>query len=121
MLRWVRLRLWATRENRRRVSGYLSMYADDAPGWVAGRQALERMGGEHLFDTMALESAGWVNRAKFQNTYRDRSENYIETNIWPLWTVFALEVWYRMILLNEDPSAVTSTRSPTVPISLAAG
>jgi hypothetical protein len=45
LLRWVRLRLWATRENRRRVSGYLSMYADDAPGWIAGRQALEKMGG----------------------------------------------------------------------------
>jgi hypothetical protein len=44
LLRWVRTRLWATRENRRRVSGYLSMYADDAPGWVAGRRALDRMG-----------------------------------------------------------------------------
>ena len=44
LLRWVRSRLWATRENRRRVSGYLSMYADDAPGWIAGRQALEKMG-----------------------------------------------------------------------------
>ena len=45
LLHWVRLRLWATRENRRRVSGYLSMYADGAPGWIAGQKALERMGG----------------------------------------------------------------------------
>ena len=45
LLRWVRMRLWATRENRRRVSGYLSMYEDKAPGWVAGRKALESMGG----------------------------------------------------------------------------
>src|SRR6185295_9002963 len=45
LLRFVRTRLWATRENRRRVSGYLSMYADDAPGWIAGQKALERMGG----------------------------------------------------------------------------
>jgi len=44
LLAWVRGRLWATAENRRRVSGYLSMYTDDAPGWVAGRRALERMG-----------------------------------------------------------------------------
>jgi len=44
LLHWVRLRLWATAENRRRVSGYLSMYRDDAPGWVAGRRALEHMG-----------------------------------------------------------------------------
>ena len=45
LLHWIRLRLWATRENRRRVSGYLSMYAADAPGWIAGQKALERMGG----------------------------------------------------------------------------
>jgi hypothetical protein len=44
LLLWVRSRLWATAENRRRVSGYLSMYADGAPGWVAGRGALGRMG-----------------------------------------------------------------------------
>jgi hypothetical protein len=45
LLRFVRARLWATRENRRRVSGYLSMYDDGAPGWIAGRKALDRMGG----------------------------------------------------------------------------
>jgi asparagine synthase (glutamine-hydrolysing) len=84
-------------------------------------QALERMGGEHLFDTMALESAGWVNRAKFQNTYRERSENYIETNIWPLWTVFALELWYRMNVLHENQPAAASTRSATAAMSFAAG
>jgi hypothetical protein len=44
LFRFVRLRLWATAENRRRVSGYKSMYADAAPGWVAGRQALKSMG-----------------------------------------------------------------------------
>jgi len=44
IVRLVRGRLWATAENRRRVSGYKSMYADDAPGWVAGRKALKTMG-----------------------------------------------------------------------------
>jgi hypothetical protein len=39
------MRLWATAENRRRISGYKSMYAEDAPGWVAARAALRRMGG----------------------------------------------------------------------------
>src|SRR5262249_57432570 len=38
-------RLFATAENRRRVSGYLSMYAPTAPGWVAGQKALKLMGG----------------------------------------------------------------------------
>jgi len=40
----VRTRLWATAENRRRVAGYRSMYADDAPGWVAARKSLKAIG-----------------------------------------------------------------------------
>ena len=44
LLRFAGHRLWATFENRRRVSGYLSMYADDASGWVASREALKAMG-----------------------------------------------------------------------------
>jgi hypothetical protein len=44
LVRMVRTRLWATAENRRRVSGYRSMYADDAPGWRAAREALRVMG-----------------------------------------------------------------------------
>jgi hypothetical protein len=31
-------------ENRRRIAGYRSMYAPDAPGWIASREALARMG-----------------------------------------------------------------------------
>jgi hypothetical protein len=45
LFRLVSTRLWATAENRRRISGYKSMYADDAPGWIAARGALRRMGG----------------------------------------------------------------------------
>jgi hypothetical protein len=44
LFRMVRTRLWATAENRRRVSGYKSMYAEGAPGWVAARKALKSMG-----------------------------------------------------------------------------
>jgi hypothetical protein len=44
LLRMVRTRLWATAENRRRIAGYRSMYDDDAPGWIAARQALKSMG-----------------------------------------------------------------------------
>lgn len=44
LVRLVRGRLWATAENRRRVTGYKSMYADTAPGWVAARAALKKMG-----------------------------------------------------------------------------
>ena len=44
LLRLVRTRLWATSENRRRVTGYRSMYEDTAPGWIAARRALKSMG-----------------------------------------------------------------------------
>ena len=44
LFRLVGARLWATAENRRRIAGYKSMYADDAPGWIAARAALRRMG-----------------------------------------------------------------------------
>jgi hypothetical protein len=44
LLRLVRHRVWATIENRRRISGYLSMYGDDVAGWKAGRDALKSMG-----------------------------------------------------------------------------
>jgi hypothetical protein len=40
----IKTRLWATAENRRRITGYKSMYADDAPGWIAARRALKQMG-----------------------------------------------------------------------------
>jgi hypothetical protein len=42
--RLIATRLWATAENRRRVSGYKSMYGDDAPGWIAARKALKTIG-----------------------------------------------------------------------------
>ena len=44
LYRMVKARLRATAENRRRITGYKSMYADDAPGWIAARKALKQMG-----------------------------------------------------------------------------
>ncbi len=44
LFRLVGARLHATAENRRRIAGYRSMYASDAPGWIASRDALARMG-----------------------------------------------------------------------------
>ncbi len=44
LFRLVRGRLWATAENRRRIGGYQSMFADNAPGWIASRQALKTLG-----------------------------------------------------------------------------
>jgi len=45
LVRLVRTRVRATIENRRRIEGFRSMYADDYAGWVAARRALKAMGG----------------------------------------------------------------------------
>jgi lysophospholipase L1-like esterase len=45
LARLVRTRVRATLENRRRIEGFRSMYADDYAGWVAARRALKAMGG----------------------------------------------------------------------------
>jgi lysophospholipase L1-like esterase len=45
LARLVRTRLRATTENRRRIEGFRSMYADDYAGWAAARHALKAMGG----------------------------------------------------------------------------
>jgi lysophospholipase L1-like esterase len=45
LVRLVRTRVAATIENRRRIAGYRSMYANDDKGWTAARRALSAMGG----------------------------------------------------------------------------
>jgi lysophospholipase L1-like esterase len=45
LVRLVRTRVRATIENRRRIEGFRSMYADDYAGWAAARRALKAMGG----------------------------------------------------------------------------
>jgi hypothetical protein len=45
LFRLVRTRVHATLENRRRIEGYRSMYADGYAGWTAARRALTTMGG----------------------------------------------------------------------------
>ena len=45
LVRLVRTRVWAKLENRRRVAGFRSMYADDYAGWAAARRAIKAMGG----------------------------------------------------------------------------
>jgi lysophospholipase L1-like esterase len=43
LYRFLHRRLSATAENRRRIQGYQAGYAADAPGWVAGQEALRDM------------------------------------------------------------------------------
>jgi asparagine synthase (glutamine-hydrolysing) len=84
-------------------------------------QALERIGGERFFDTMTLESAGWIDRVKFQRDYRERIGNYRDVNLWPLWMTFATELWHRMIVLEQEPASVADALSAAPTTGLAAG
>ena len=45
LVRVVRTRVSATIENRRRITGYRSMYSDSYKGWTAAKAALQAMGG----------------------------------------------------------------------------
>lgn len=45
LVRFVRTRLRATRENRERIQNFRSMYEDEDPGWQAARRALLTIGG----------------------------------------------------------------------------
>jgi hypothetical protein len=45
LARLVRTRIHATLENRRRIEGFRSMYAEGYPGWTAAQRALKAMGG----------------------------------------------------------------------------
>jgi asparagine synthase (glutamine-hydrolysing) len=84
-------------------------------------QALERIGGEHFFDTMTLESAGWIDRVRFRRAYREGIGNYRDVNLWPLWMTFATELWHRIIVLEQEPASLADAVSATPARGLAAG
>jgi asparagine synthase (glutamine-hydrolysing) len=67
-------------------------------------KAFERMGGEGLFDRMALDEAGIIDREEFLRVYRYRLATWDSQNLWPLWNTLAAELWYRVAFLNGGPT-----------------
>jgi hypothetical protein len=59
-------------------------------------QTFNRVGGELLFETMAMESKGWVNAERMRQLCVERLRMY-PSNLWPLWTTFAVELWFREV------------------------
>ena len=55
-----------------------------------------RIGGESVFETMAMESQGWVNARRMRQLCRERLAMY-PSDLWPLWTTFAVELWFREV------------------------
>jgi asparagine synthase (glutamine-hydrolysing) len=64
-------------------------------------KAFERMGGVRLFDRMALDEAGIVDREEFLRVYSYRLADWDNQNLWPLWNTLAAELWYRVAYLKE--------------------
>ena len=57
-------------------------------------EVLVDFAGERFFDTMTMESLGWVSAQRMRQLCRERLARY-PTNLWPLWTTFAVELWFR--------------------------
>jgi asparagine synthase (glutamine-hydrolysing) len=86
-------------------------------------ETFNRIGGEGFFETMAMESKGWVNATRMRQLCHERLVRY-PSNLWPLWTTFAAELWFREVFapLSEclEPSAtIASARMPLPPPSSA--
>ena len=63
--------------------------------------ALQAQGGEALFDTLAIDAAGWVDKGRLRALYRRMNELYARgaqeyaDHIWPPWMAFGIELWYK--------------------------
>jgi asparagine synthase (glutamine-hydrolysing) len=55
-----------------------------------------RMGGEMLFQTMAMESKGWIDAARMRQLCGERLKMR-SGDLWPLWTTFAVDLWFREV------------------------
>ena len=68
------------------------------------------MGGEQFFEKLHLDELGWIDGARVRTMYREmkslhdaRNENYLYFT-WPLWTICAIELWFKSVFLSNDTS-----------------
>ena len=73
-------------------------------------ETFRRLGGEELFKKMAMASEGWVSAERMQQLFRERLSAY-PSNLWPLWTTFAAELWFREVFTT---SATPGDRSGAI-------
>jgi asparagine synthase (glutamine-hydrolysing) len=76
-------------------------------------ETLRSLGGEGLFDSLAIASAGWVKldevRSKYQSLtrlYKAGDPGYISL-IWHLWMVVAVELWFQTVFVNSGKAALS--------------
>jgi asparagine synthase (glutamine-hydrolysing) len=64
-------------------------------------QIFEKLGGEHLFEKTAMESNGWIDAGRMQQICAERLNSPRPFDLWPLWTTFAVDLWYREVFGNS--------------------
>ena len=77
-------------------------------------ETFNRLSGEEFFQGMATASKGWVNAERMRQLCHDRLAEY-PSNLWPLWTTFAIELWFREVFAPPEShirrDAMTSART----------
>ncbi len=79
--------------------------------------AFRAQGDTPLFGSLAIDTMAWVDAAQIRTIYRRmmqlyaRGEEEYTDHIWPPWMIFGIDLWYKMIFLNQKGS---SPESPCV-------
>jgi asparagine synthase (glutamine-hydrolysing) len=77
-------------------------------------ETFNRIGGELFFRTMAMESKGWVNARRMRQLCHERLASY-PSNLWPLWTTYAAELWFREVFASVPQCAGLSEAISVTP------
>jgi len=71
-------------------------------------EALQAVGGERLFGSLAIAQTGWIDGAYVSEMYRQMALRYAQgglgymSYIWKLWMIFGIELWFNTVFLNKD-------------------
>lgn len=69
-------------------------------------KAMHAQGGERLFDSLAIDSLGWVDGERVRRMYRHMATSFAQggedytTYMWPLWMIFGIELWFKAVFLG---------------------
>jgi asparagine synthase (glutamine-hydrolysing) len=81
-------------------------------------RALKVQGGVRLFDSLSVADAGWVDEREIKFMYRrldqpdTKNDEDFYDNVWPLWHVFGIELWFNHMFKNRRASQVKEVDWP---------
>ena len=80
-------------------------------------KALKVQGGERMFDSLSIADAGWVDEKEIKSMYKKldqpgtKNHEELSKNVWPLWHVFGIELWFNRVFESSRHLA-PDTRHP---------